>query len=395
MINKLSNIAFGFNDQTSAKKAIEKLLADEIAEARKKALVQAALTPEALLEKQQKRQASAAAAKATKERKKAAAPAAAAAAAASTNANTNVALIADAIAAVPSTVVPSTAPCTDDTFSPITVAHDATPTATNVAPTAPTTISTIVAPTTISTTVAPTAPTSVSSTVAPTAPTTVSTTVAPTAPTTVAPTASTTISTTFAPTTVSTTVAPTAPTSVSSTVAPTAPTTVSTTVAPTATNVAPTAPTTVSTTVAPTAPTTAAPPITVAPTTAPTLLLNSHLHGQKKTTSRRSVPIVPSTTCTPPTDTLTTTAPHDVNPKDDNDEIFYARKPNKRNGKRSVPPTATVPSKSANDFLATLETVSFIREVHSSCSKSFPGYFKKNILIDTIVLIGSPVMVKV
>jgi MoxR-like ATPase len=117
MINKLSNIAFGFNDPTSAKKAIEKLLADEIAEARKKALVQAALTPEALLEKQQKRQASAAAAKATKERKKAAAAAApAAAAAASTNANTNVALIADAIAAVPSTVVPSTAPCTDDTF---------------------------------------------------------------------------------------------------------------------------------------------------------------------------------------------------------------------------------------------------------------------------------------
>jgi hypothetical protein len=103
------------------------------------------------------------------------------------------------------------------------------------------------------------------------------------------------------------------------------------------------------------------------------------------------VPTVSSTTVAP------TTAPHDVNPEDDYDEIFYARKPNKRKGHRSVVSlsTATVPSKSANDFFATMETVSFIRDVHSSCLKSFPGYLKKNILVDTIVLIGSPVMVKV
>jgi GH18 family chitinase len=70
-INKLSNIAFGFNDQVSAKKLIALILADEIKEARKKAREQAELSPEALLEKDNRRKAAAAASKATRERRKA------------------------------------------------------------------------------------------------------------------------------------------------------------------------------------------------------------------------------------------------------------------------------------------------------------------------------------
>jgi hypothetical protein len=55
MINKLCNIAFGLNDEISAKKAIALMLADEINDERKKARALADLTPEALLEKAERK----------------------------------------------------------------------------------------------------------------------------------------------------------------------------------------------------------------------------------------------------------------------------------------------------------------------------------------------------
>jgi hypothetical protein len=41
------------------------------------------------------------------------------------------------------------------------------------------------------------------------------------------------------------------------------------------------------------------------------------------------------------------------------------------------------------------DTVQFIREVYSSCVMTYAGYLRKNISIETKILIGSPVMVKV
>jgi Trp operon repressor len=82
-LNKLSNVAFGLNHQKSAKKVIELMLADEMKEARKKVRELSELTPEAILEKEQRKKTAAAAAKVTRERKKAEKAAATAAATAS------------------------------------------------------------------------------------------------------------------------------------------------------------------------------------------------------------------------------------------------------------------------------------------------------------------------
>jgi hypothetical protein len=257
------------------------LLSDEIAEERKKALAQAALTPEALLEKELKRQASAAAAKVTRERKKAERAAAAA-------------------AATPAAATPAAATAT----APTTNAASAVVLSGNA-----------------------------------------------TAPSTVA------LSTQSAPYTDDTLTIPT--TTIASSVAPYV---ASTTAAHDNTD-----------------------------SNHEGLLLNSN--KQNKKTSRRSVPMVAPTTVALTT-VNPTSAAHD-NPDSDT-EIFYSRKQKKRQSQRSVSfSEATIPSTSANDFLKTLETVSFIRDVHSSCLKSLPGYLKKNIAMDTIILIGSPVMVKV
>jgi hypothetical protein len=61
--------------------------------------------------------------------------------------------------------------------------------------------------------------------------------------------------------------------------------------------------------------------------------------------------------------------------------------------------TPSTPLLSADDFLTEMDTkadtVQFIREVYSSCLMTYPGYFRKNISIETKILIGFPVMVKV